>query len=107
MYYILAPHRRGGCWLKAQNNGQHDNVYAVSGPRTCSGIPQDFGLNKLNAICFFLECGGHLMESAGDLSSSNFPSPYDSDQNCVWLIEVGNGHYIDLKFRYFQVGPKA
>ncbi len=53
MYYILAPHRRGGCWLKAQNNGQHDNVYAVSGPRTCSGIPQDFGLNKLNAICFF------------------------------------------------------
>ncbi|XP_011302978.1 cubilin [Fopius arisanus] len=43
-------------------------------------------------------CGGRIKASQGSIHSQNYPMNYPVNQNCEWLIEVGEHHLINLTF---------
>lgn len=45
------------------------------------------------------ECGGHLISESGYIFSPNYPQNYKSNETCEWLIEVQEGHSIELTFQ--------
>ena len=49
------------------------------------------------------ECIDELDMENGILKSPNHPNPYGNDISCNWLITVGYGFHVTLKFTYFNV----
>ncbi|KAK0071942.1 hypothetical protein PV325_012125 [Microctonus aethiopoides] len=43
-------------------------------------------------------CGGHLNRPQGKFTSPGYPSPYPTDIECEWLIEVDHGHSVEIFF---------
>ena len=43
----------------------------------------------------------------GVLTSPNYPSNYDSDDDCGWLLEVDTNHVVQLTFEDFDVEPHS
>ena len=41
------------------------------------------------------------------LTSPNYPSNYDSDDDCGWLLEVDTNHVVQLTFEDFDVEPHS
>jgi len=37
------------------------------------------------------QCGGAFTSSSGSITSPNYPGNYDSQQDCEWYIDVGEG----------------
>ncbi|XP_071156308.1 cubilin-like isoform X2 [Mytilus edulis] len=44
------------------------------------------------------QCGGTLTDASGSVMSPNYPSPYNHDATCVWVISVHQGDQITLTF---------
>lgn len=43
-------------------------------------------------------CGGILTSTTGELSSPNFPSQYQPDLSCFWVIKPKDAKIIDITF---------
>uniref|UniRef100_H3A6L9 Uncharacterized protein n=1 Tax=Latimeria chalumnae TaxID=7897 RepID=H3A6L9_LATCH len=43
-------------------------------------------------------CGGILRETKGKFQSPGFPQSYQSDMDCIWVIEVPVGYHVVLDF---------
>ena len=43
-------------------------------------------------------CGGNLNSGSGFIYSPNYPNPYDPNDDCGWLIDVGQGHVVNFEF---------
>ncbi|XP_029444624.1 cubilin [Rhinatrema bivittatum] len=50
----------------------------------------------------FTNCGGMQTGEMGEISSPNYPEPYDNLNHCSWLLEGPVGHTITLTFTYFD-----
>lgn len=51
----------------------------------------------------FTECGRQLTESTGTLTSPGYPGSYPPNADCIWVITAPRGHYIELKFKIFDI----
>ena len=71
--------------------------------KTCNGY--SFSLYMDLDLIFILECGGRLTASATTRSiySPGFPGPYPYHQNCKWLIEVEENHYLNITVVYMDI----
>ncbi|KAG8569528.1 hypothetical protein GDO81_014448 [Engystomops pustulosus] len=49
-------------------------------------------------------CGGFLRESAGSISSPNYPFHYPPNCHCTWMLEAGEGRLVQLKVMDLDVG---
>lgn len=49
----------------------------------------------------------NVFTCAGVLTSPNYPSNYDSDDDCGWLLEVDTSHVVQLTFEDFDVEPHS
>ena len=49
----------------------------------------------------------NISTCAGVLTSPNYPSNYDSDDDCGWLLEVDTNHVVQLAFEDFDVEPHS
>ena len=43
----------------------------------------------------------------GSIHSSNYPNPYNSNDDCSWTIEVAENHRVQFNFVDFDVEPHA
>ena len=43
-------------------------------------------------------CGGRMVAPSGGIHSPNYPNPYDSNDDCAWLLEVDENHRIEFNF---------
>ncbi|XP_067045213.1 G-protein coupled receptor GRL101-like isoform X2 [Acropora muricata] len=48
-------------------------------------------------------CGGARTQTAGVISSSNFPQNYKTNVSCSWKIQVDSANYITLNFTDFEL----
>ncbi|XP_078449693.1 CUB and sushi domain-containing protein 3 isoform X2 [Lampetra fluviatilis] len=48
-------------------------------------------------------CGGTMRGPGGMISSPNFPSEYDNDADCTWIVLAEQGDTISLVFTDFQL----
>lgn len=48
-------------------------------------------------------CGGTYTEPAGLIQSPNFPSPYGSNKDCVYVIALDPGKAIQMNFLSFDI----
>ncbi|XP_077993791.1 cubilin-like [Glandiceps talaboti] len=105
-------------YLSARNGGHPDSPQ-ISGedPWCGTSVPDDFntGNNQLflvfktdgssSAQGFRLTwttatsgCGGNFHSNTGSLGSSNYPSNYNDNEECIWKITVEHGYHITLTF---------
>lgn len=73
-----------------------------SGRKFCvSGIPLiiESGLPSTG-------CGGIFQAPSGEIHSPNYPSPYRSNTECTWLIQVEKNHRVLLNFTDFDLEPQ-
>ena len=53
---------------------------------------------------FFVQgCGGQLNKMAGTLRSPQYPNAYPSNTDCVWVISVPSGYFLQLHFDSFDI----
>ncbi|KAL8573023.1 hypothetical protein ACOMHN_010453 [Nucella lapillus] len=48
-------------------------------------------------------CGGRISGSNGTILSPKYPSNYDPNANCSWVISGPTGHYLNLTFNAFNL----
>ncbi|XP_075684851.1 cubilin [Rhinoderma darwinii] len=48
-------------------------------------------------------CGGVFQATSGEIHSPNYPSPYNDNTVCSWLIKVDPGHRVLLTFTDFDI----
>lgn len=51
-------------------------------------------------------CGGIIQTPRGEIHSPNYPSPYRSNTDCSWVIQVERKHRIFLNFTDFDLEPQ-
>ncbi|XP_004716072.1 cubilin [Echinops telfairi] len=51
-------------------------------------------------------CGGNFNVPSGEIHSPNYPSPYRSNSECSWLIQVEKNHRVLLNFTDFDLEPQ-
>uniref|UniRef100_A0A8C3YL53 Cubilin n=1 Tax=Catagonus wagneri TaxID=51154 RepID=A0A8C3YL53_9CETA len=51
-------------------------------------------------------CGGVFQAPSGEIHSPNYPSPYRSNTECTWLIQVEKNHRVLLNFTDFDLEPQ-
>lgn len=52
-------------------------------------------------------CNTTLKAFAGVLESPNYPYAYDSNTNCLWVIETTVGNTINASFSRFDLQPQV
>ncbi|XP_061424689.1 enteropeptidase-like [Lethenteron reissneri] len=57
----------------------------------------------LNATFTEIPCAEELMGPSGVVQSFNFPSNYENDESCTWLIRAVDDHNIQLSFTNFSL----
>ncbi|CAN0142002.1 unnamed protein product [Lampetra fluviatilis] len=57
----------------------------------------------LNATFTEIPCAEELMGPSGVVQSFNFPSNYENDESCTWLIRAVDDHNIRLSFTNFSL----
>lgn len=65
-----------------------------------------FGRKKhRNTILFFLnvECGGVFTMARGRIHSLNYPTNYEANTNCEWLLRTEASHSLEFKFKDFDL----
>lgn len=66
---------------------------------------------KSNLIChfnfFFQVCGGAWSASSGMIQSPNYPAPYPSNKECIYVIGLDPGKAVRLDFLNFDVEGSA
>mgnify|MGYP000018708000 CR=1 FL=1 len=64
----------------------------------------DLDHGKFNMSYTIKPCGGFITgQSQGVIASPNFPSAYNHNDYCIWLIEVDVGHSIGVHWDDFEV----
>ena len=48
-------------------------------------------------------CGGRINGDRGTIMSPNYPSNYEANADCEWVITAPVGHYITFTFTAFQL----
>lgn len=48
-------------------------------------------------------CDVTFTATSGTISSPNYPNNYPTNQNCVWLVNVGLGYKVTLSFEAFEM----
>ena len=48
-------------------------------------------------------CGGRLTRPTGQLSSPNFPDPYDILRECIWHVTVEPGKRVNITIHVFDM----
>jgi len=48
--------------------------------------------------------GQHLMERSGRFSAPNYPQPYQSNNDTVWIIEVPSGYVVYIQVFNVYIG---
>ncbi|PVD35988.1 hypothetical protein C0Q70_02958 [Pomacea canaliculata] len=48
-------------------------------------------------------CGGRIFSVNGSITSPNYPSNYESNSNCSWLVYGPVGHYLTFTFNAFNL----
>lgn len=51
-------------------------------------------------------CGGIFQAPSGEIHSPNYPSPYRSNTECTWVIQVEKHHRVLLNFTDFDLEPQ-
>ncbi|KAI4575387.1 hypothetical protein MJG53_011590 [Ovis ammon polii x Ovis aries] len=51
-------------------------------------------------------CGGIFQAPSGEIHSPNYPSPYRSNTDCTWVIQVEKHHRVLLNFTDFDLDPQ-
>ncbi|XP_060048215.1 cubilin [Erinaceus europaeus] len=51
-------------------------------------------------------CGGIFQAPSGEIHSPNYPSPYRSNTECSWIIQVEKKHHVLLNFTDFDLEPQ-
>ncbi|EPY78032.1 tolloid-like protein 2 precursor [Camelus ferus] len=51
-------------------------------------------------------CGGVFQAPSGEIHSPNYPSPYRSNTECTWVIQVEKHHRVLLNFTDFDLEPQ-
>ncbi|KAM9673713.1 cubilin [Trichechus inunguis] len=51
-------------------------------------------------------CGGIFKAPSGEIHSPNYPSPYRSNTECSWVIQVERNHRVLLNFTDFDLEPQ-
>ena len=51
-------------------------------------------------------CGGIFQAPSGEIHSPNYPSPYRSNTDCTWVIQVEKHHRVLLNFTDFDLEPQ-
>ncbi|XP_075408563.1 cubilin [Tenrec ecaudatus] len=51
-------------------------------------------------------CGGIFNVPSGEIHSPNYPSPYRSNSECSWIIQVEKNHRVLLNFTDFDLEPQ-
>lgn len=54
-------------------------------------------------VCFSATCGGRFSGQNGTIVSPNYPSNYDANSNCTWLVSGPTGHYLTITFTAFSL----
>ncbi|XP_067930809.1 cubilin-like [Watersipora subatra] len=57
----------------------------------------------------FAPCGGVLRSDTGEITSPNYPNPYDHDMGCAWEIQADEGQQIELTVAFLDLeqSPKC
>ena len=50
--------------------------------------------------------GGIFQAPSGEIHSPNYPSPYRSNTDCTWVIQVEKHHRVLLNFTDFDLEPQ-
>lgn len=60
---------------------------------------------KKNNFCFFIlaKCFNYVTGQSGTISTKNYPSNYEDNSNCQWLIQVEDGYKIEFNFTDFSI----
>ncbi|KAL3836256.1 hypothetical protein ACJMK2_021695 [Sinanodonta woodiana] len=48
-------------------------------------------------------CGGYLTGATGEFTSPNYPNPYPHRRECVWIVTVSTGSYVQLTITDFDL----
>ncbi|XP_073422542.1 membrane frizzled-related protein isoform X3 [Dendrobates tinctorius] len=81
-----------------------DDVKAVLLSSNQSAAPAS-GTNVINDFTEAPQaCGGFLRESEGSLRSPNYPFHYPPNCHCSWMLQAGEGHLVQLKVTFLDVG---
>ena len=48
-------------------------------------------------------CGGHYFTSNGVITSPNYPDPYPSNRECVWVITAPQKNRINIEVENFEL----
>ena len=59
--------------------------------------------NSLYMMYHFSGCGGYSIADSGTISSPSYPSPYPSNSNCTYQIQVLGKRQIHLVFQSFNL----
>ncbi|XP_054756505.2 blastula protease 10-like [Lytechinus pictus] len=79
---------------QCQNGGYHDtNCICVCPPGYSGDLCQDGSGPTTTPPCY-----QRLTDTQGEITSPNYPSNYDNDQECMYLIEGVAGSTIELTF---------
>ena len=60
-------------------------------------------LNNDHLLAVNSTCGGTLTGASGEISSPNFPGPYDNQLDCQWLIVVDPALAVHLELFSFDL----
>ena len=52
-------------------------------------------------------CGGHFNTANGIITSPSFPNSYSAAKDCVYVISVLSGHFIDFAFSTMDINCHA
>ena len=56
---------------------------------------------------FFVGCGGNYNQLTGVIQSTNYPSSYNPNSNCIYTIEIPQGYVITLEIQTLSIESTA
>lgn len=65
----------------------------------------NYGLLNI-CLSFLLGCGATISAPSGDIYSPNFPNKYNSNLDCIWILEVSQDK-ISIGFNEFELEDYA
>lgn len=66
-------------------------------------LKQELYIDTIYLFIYITACGGIFKNTKGVISSPNYPSNYDPNMSCEWLIETQESHILLLNFLDFSL----
>uniref|UniRef100_A0A8C7ZCR0 CUB and Sushi multiple domains 3b n=1 Tax=Oryzias sinensis TaxID=183150 RepID=A0A8C7ZCR0_9TELE len=81
--------------------------YVLQGSKSisCQRVAEVFAAwSDHRPVCKVKTCGSNLQGPSGTFTSPNFPTPYESNSQCVWIITASNPNkVIQINFEEFDL----